>query len=160
MSQEDGLAGWEARAEEAHYKPGELAALLGYSPSHLRRLFQRAFGCSPSTRLHELRQQRLKQLVEGKAHLKEIAGPLGVRQPHYLSELFHATEGVTIRAYRRAHPQADAKAKPPIKDAALVLPSGWTTSGGKSGQTTVVIVVEVQTKAKSRDSSAKKERKL
>lgn len=101
MSKCEAIAGWEARAEEAHYRPGELADLFGLSPGYLRRVFRAMFGISLSASLNRLRLLRFRALVELRTPLKLIAALLGFNHISNLSRLFKRAVGISIRAYRR-----------------------------------------------------------
>ncbi len=63
------------------YSAVRLAARLGISPRHLRRLFVKQFGRSPNQWLREERLQAALRLLPSAASVKEVACALGFRSP-------------------------------------------------------------------------------
>ncbi len=93
---------WHMRANVA--KPlglAELAAISGYSPSHLNVLFRRATGCAPVEYFLRMKMQAAaKDLAFTKRSVKQIAADFGMEDPHYFSRLFKKVMGASPQAYR------------------------------------------------------------
>jgi AraC-like DNA-binding protein len=82
----------EARAAlDATEKPlglTELAALVGLSPCHLQRLFQKTFGVSPAA-YHRLRRLSLgAKLIQGGSRVEDVACSLGYADSSAFSRAF------------------------------------------------------------------------
>jgi len=78
-----------------------LAREHGLSPSHFRRLWQRAVGTPPDRYRHQLLIRRAcRMLVESDRAVGEIAHAVGYRDPLYFSRRFRAATGEAPSAYR------------------------------------------------------------
>jgi len=89
---------------EPSWSIASLAALTKYSPSHLVRLYQQAFGISPSEHSAEVRYQRAWRLVTGTdMALCDITAEVGFDSQSAFSRSFKLRFGSTardVRAYR------------------------------------------------------------
>ncbi len=66
------------------YRADALAARVGITTRHLRRLFKRHFGCSPSSWLREERLRIAHQLLPSASSVKEVAHALAfVHTSHF-----------------------------------------------------------------------------
>jgi len=79
----------------------EVAAAVGYSPSHLSRLMSAHLGCSLSEHLRRLRIEAGKHLLQSTdLSIGEIARSLGYGEPSHFSHAFSRAQGLSPRAYR------------------------------------------------------------
>jgi len=101
-----------ARVEEArhwlrdhvHENPSaaELAEAMGVSPTHLRRLFARVAGKSPSRCLREMRLEFAQDLLANtEDSVGEIAEAVGASSMAVFARAFRAATGVSPTAWRR-----------------------------------------------------------
>jgi AraC-like DNA-binding protein len=86
---------WEALAQEAGYRPSELADLCQISLRTLERHFQKHYGSTVSKWLRDLRLKLAYQaLLTGKA-VKEVAFDHGYKQMSHFSRDFKSYFGVS-----------------------------------------------------------------
>lgn len=86
---------WESLAEEAGYRPSELAVLCQISLRTLERHFQKNYGVTVSQWLRDLRLTRAYQnLLVGKS-VKEVAFDQGYKQVSHFSREFKNHFGVS-----------------------------------------------------------------
>jgi AraC-like DNA-binding protein len=79
----------------------DVAAAVGYSPSHLSRLISTHLGHSLSDHIRNLRLQAGKQLLESSdSTISEIARSLGYADPSHFSHAFSRATGLSPKAYR------------------------------------------------------------
>jgi len=79
----------------------DIAAAVGYSPSHLSRLMSAHLGRSLSDYIRDLRIQEGKRLLESsELTVAEIAHSLGYADPSYFSHAFARATGVSPKRYR------------------------------------------------------------
>jgi AraC-like DNA-binding protein len=80
----------------------EVAAAVGYSPTHLSRLISTHLGHSLSDHIRSLRVTAGKQLLEASdLSISEIARSLGYRDPSYFSHAFKRATKLSPRTYRQ-----------------------------------------------------------
>jgi len=83
----------------------QVAAAVGYSPSHLSRLFSSYLGHSFQDHVRDLRVHAAKQLLESsELAIGEISRSLGYAEVSYFSHAFTRATGVSPRAYRSTRP--------------------------------------------------------
>jgi AraC-like DNA-binding protein len=86
---------WESLAENAGYRPSDLAALCQISLRTLERHFQKNYGVTVSLWLRELRLGKAYQgLLSGKS-VKEVAYEQGYKQVSHFSREFKNHFGVS-----------------------------------------------------------------
>ena len=86
---------WESLAENARYRPSDLAALCQISLRTLERHFQKNYGVTVSLWLRELRLGKAYQgLLSGKS-VKEVAYEQGYKQVSHFSREFKNHFGVS-----------------------------------------------------------------
>jgi AraC-like DNA-binding protein len=79
----------------------DIAAAVGYSPSHLSRLISTHLGHSLSDHIRNLRMQAGTYLMESsEMSIGEIACSLGYTDPSHFSRAFARATGVSPKAYR------------------------------------------------------------
>ena len=80
-----------------------LASVFGYSSDHIRRIYQKAYGCSPMAFLKELRLNQAKSLLRHMPiySVSDIAALCGFSDSFYFSRLFRQQTGMTPSEYRR-----------------------------------------------------------
>jgi AraC-like DNA-binding protein len=71
------------------------------SPGHLRTLFRRGTGKTPTRYLLELRLQDAKHLLRQGYSVKEAAYHVGFEDPYHFSRRFHAWDGQWPSAFKR-----------------------------------------------------------
>jgi AraC-like DNA-binding protein len=82
----------------------DLARRQGLSPTHFRRLWQRAVGVPPHRYLIEQRlRHACRALVQSDAPIAEIARTHGFTDPLYISRRFRAFTGESARTYRQRY---------------------------------------------------------
>lgn len=82
----------------------DLARYLYISESHLRLLFRKTLGISPSEYLRQLRLQHAKDLLVNTTYsLKEIAERSGFRTLNHFSRMFATYEAVSATEYRKRY---------------------------------------------------------
>ncbi len=70
------------------------------SPSHLRKLFHEAYGCSPGAYLNSVRVERAKELLSlNMLKIDEIAVACGFQNVHYFSNVFKKITGISPSKY-------------------------------------------------------------
>ena len=81
----------------------DMAAAIDVTSNHLCRLFQQAYGISPSKYLMNLRITMAKQLLcaSRTKKIKDIALSVGFKDPSYFCSVFKKMEGVTPDGFRR-----------------------------------------------------------
>ena len=80
----------------------ELAAFVGYSPSHLSRLISRHLGRSFLEHLLALRMEAAMQLLESAdPSVREVAHSLGYADPAHFTRAFTKFTGLSPGSYRR-----------------------------------------------------------
>ncbi|MBQ9784566.1 MAG: helix-turn-helix transcriptional regulator [Clostridia bacterium] len=78
----------------------EISRAAGCSPSHLRMLFKKEYGESPTRFLNRVRVERAKEMiVSGIFMLKEIAIACGFQNVYYFSRVFKSFTGVPPGKY-------------------------------------------------------------
>lgn len=83
---------------------GEIAALVGVSPSHLSALFRSATGSGPAAFHTSLRMARARTLLDTtRSSIGEVAAAVGYADPLYFSRHFRRIHGMSPSAYRDAH---------------------------------------------------------
>ena len=86
---------------ESNIPVGELAALVGISPSHLTALFRRATGGGPSAFHTGLKMAQARSLLDTTTlSIAEISDSVGYRDPLYFSRRFRSLHGTSPTAYR------------------------------------------------------------
>ncbi len=81
---------------------GELAALLGKSPSQVNRIFHQEYGISPYRYFMDKKLELAKIMLEQTSKsVKEISGELNFADACYFSNLFKTRYRVSPRAFRR-----------------------------------------------------------
>ncbi|MDX2226147.1 MAG: AraC family transcriptional regulator [Verrucomicrobiae bacterium] len=79
----------------------DMAAEIGYSPSHFARMFRKQFNLSPIDYIiHKRVALACKLLGETLLSIKEIAGQVGYADEFYFSRIFKKISGSSPRAYR------------------------------------------------------------
>jgi AraC family transcriptional regulator of arabinose operon len=93
----------EARVD-SNIQVGELAAMVGMSPSHLSALFRRATGSGPGAFHTSVKMARARSLLDTTtASIGEIATAVGYADPLYISRHFRRVHGVSPTQYRAQH---------------------------------------------------------
>jgi AraC-like DNA-binding protein len=88
---------------------GELAAMLGVTPTHLTRCCRAASGRSAIDLLQDRRLfEALKMLAETRAPVGRIGESIGFTSPAYFARAFQARTGVSPTAFRRMQEPAPA----------------------------------------------------
>jgi AraC family transcriptional regulator, regulatory protein of adaptative response / DNA-3-methyladenine glycosylase II len=100
-----------ALAEECEFRALRLAARLGISARHLRRIFQHQFGCSPQAWLREQRLQCARRMLNPERSVKEVAFTLGFRGQSQFSRDFKARFSCTPSVFTCAR-RASAEGAP------------------------------------------------
>ena len=81
---------------------GDVADHVGYSPSHLVRLFESVVGVPPGCYLAQLRFERAKTLLEThRLSVTEIGMSLGFSDASAFTAAFRKVTGCTPRSYHR-----------------------------------------------------------
>lgn len=89
---------------ERRLKLPDLAHYLNVSESHLRLLFRKAMGVSPSDYLRQLRLQYAKDLLVNTSYsLKEIAELSGFETLNHFSRVFSSYESIPAIQYRKRY---------------------------------------------------------
>jgi AraC-like DNA-binding protein len=79
-----------------------VAASVGVSAVHLRRLFQTKFGQSPKSVFEELRNRRILQLLsDGRLSLAQIAEQVGFSEPSAFTRAFKSRFGCPPSSWRQ-----------------------------------------------------------
>lgn len=79
-----------------------LAALCGFSETHFRRTFLKAFGYSPTEYRLKKRITLAKELLKiGELSISEIALYIGFEDSNYFSRIFKRVTGITPGAFRK-----------------------------------------------------------
>ncbi|WP_214628873.1 helix-turn-helix domain-containing protein [Paenibacillus agaridevorans] len=82
----------------------DLAEYLFISESHLRLLFRKTMGFSPSEYLRQLRLQRAKDLLVNTTYsLSEIAELSGFQTLNHFSRMFRSNESIPATEYRKRY---------------------------------------------------------
>lgn len=103
---------WESLAENARYRPGDLAALCQISLRTLERHFQKNYGVTVSLWLRELRLGKAYQgLLSGKS-VKEVAYEQGYKQVSHFSREFKNHFGVSPSLLLPNHNRAERNVLP------------------------------------------------
>ena len=85
------------------YGVGELARLVGLSPTALKSCFKGVYGMPPYTYLRTYRMERAAEMLrQGELSVSDIAVTVGYGSPSKFTAAFKALMGVTPSAYRRA----------------------------------------------------------
>lgn len=83
---------------------GELAAIVGMSPSHLSALFREATGGGPASFHTSLKMARARVLLDTTAaSIAEVATAVGYADPLYFSRHFRRVHGISPSRYRSHH---------------------------------------------------------
>jgi len=103
---------WESLAENAGYRPSDLAALCQISLRTLERHFQKNYGVTVSLWLRELRLGKAYQgLLSGKS-VKEVAYEQGYKQVSHFSREFKNHFGVSPSLLLPNHNRAERNLLP------------------------------------------------
>ena len=86
---------WESLAENAGYRPSDLAALCQISLRTLERHFQKNYGVTVSLWLRELRLGKAYQALQAGKSVKEAAYDQGYKQVSHFSREFKNHFGVS-----------------------------------------------------------------
>jgi AraC-like DNA-binding protein len=78
----------------------ELAAAVGLSYRHFRRLFLQFTGLPPNQYLLNLRINRAKRLLEESLTIEQVALRSGFTDPYYFSRVFKQKTGITPAKWR------------------------------------------------------------
>jgi len=82
----------------------ELSMLVGYSSSHLTRLFTERTNVSPMTYYNRIRLEQACQYLRYSSYkIKEIAFKLGYFDPYHFSRSFNKEIGSTPKSYRQKY---------------------------------------------------------
>lgn len=93
----------EARVD-SNIQVGELAAMVGMSPSHLSALFRRATGGGPGAFHTSVKMARARHLLDTTtASVADVAAAVGYADPLYFSRHFRRVHGVNPTQYRAQH---------------------------------------------------------
>ncbi len=93
----------EARPD-GNIQVGELAAIVGMSPSHLSALFRQATGGGPAAFHSSLKMARARSLLDTTSlSISEVATAIGYADPLYFSRHFRRLHGVNPSTYRAQH---------------------------------------------------------
>lgn len=93
----------EARVD-GNITVGELAAMVGMSPSHLGALFRAATGGGPAAFHTSLKMARARALLDTTpSSVREVAAAVGYSDPLYFSRQFRRVHGTTPTEYRAQH---------------------------------------------------------
>ena len=85
------------------YGVGELARLVGLSPTALKSCFKGVYGMPPYTYLRTYRMERASEMLrQGELPVSDIAATVGYGSPSKFTAAFKALMGATPSAYRRA----------------------------------------------------------
>lgn len=85
------------------YGVGELARLVGLSPTALKSCFKGVYGMPPYTYLRTYRMERAAEMLrQGELSVSDIAVTVGYGSPSKFTAAFKALMGATPSAYRRA----------------------------------------------------------
>lgn len=80
----------------------DVAAAVGYSPSHLSHLISSELGYGLSDHLRTLRMSTAKELLEDRTiAIGDVASSLGYGDPSHFSHAFRRHTGISPRSYRR-----------------------------------------------------------
>lgn len=79
----------------------ELACSAGLSPFHLVRVFEKHMGITPHVYLIQIRVERAKHRLSGKARIADIAADCGFSDQAHLTRLFKRQLGLTPAKYRK-----------------------------------------------------------
>lgn len=79
----------------------ELSGAANLSPFHLVRLFTREYGLPPHAFLTQVRLDRAKELLSGKARLADVACDTGFADQSHLTRLFKRRFGLTPGRFRK-----------------------------------------------------------
>lgn len=82
------------------YSLREVAGRIATSPRQLQRGYEEAGGTTFSAHRMSLRMQRARQLMGGRATVREVAAAVGYREPSHFAKVFHKHFGVTPSAFR------------------------------------------------------------
>jgi YesN/AraC family two-component response regulator len=87
-----------------HDRPHTTASLarnVGLSPSHFRRLFKAAYGCTPMELLERLRMEQAARLLKaGGLSVKEVARKVGYQNANNFSTAFKRFYGTPPQSHR------------------------------------------------------------
>jgi len=95
----------EVYLQEGYRRPyslERLAAVFGYKPAYLLRLYRRVTGRTPTQDLIRLRIEKAKRLLAGHPHVevKQVAAAVGYEDALYFSRLFKKETGLNPSAFR------------------------------------------------------------
>jgi AraC family transcriptional regulator, regulatory protein of adaptative response / methylated-DNA-[protein]-cysteine methyltransferase len=79
----------------------ELAAAVGYSPTHLQRIFSRDTGLSPAGYARALREERAREALSGAGSVTEAIYEAGFESPSRFYETMGGKLGMTPSAWAR-----------------------------------------------------------
>ena len=81
-----------------------LSDACGYSPDHLRRLFEARYGLTPKAFRTQYRMHLAQELLELRGiSVREVAEELGYSHPAHFSSAFKAYVGESPHAWKQAH---------------------------------------------------------
>lgn len=90
------------RYTDPAFSAGEIAAHLGVSQVHLRRVFQQNAHTCPVKYVNYLRIEKAKNMLRSSnLTVSEIASSVGIADPFYFSRLFKKESGFAPAAYRK-----------------------------------------------------------
>jgi len=83
---------------------GDVAAAVGVSRAHIKRLFRRYLDCGVAEYIRDMRIRQVKSmLLTSSASIKKIAEFAGFRQASHLSAVFHKATGLSPKQWREQH---------------------------------------------------------
>ena len=89
-------------------KVENLIQRIPQTPSYTRRLFHKAYGCSPIAYLNKLRVNAAKiLLMTQNIPINEVAAQCGFMDPKYFSRSFHSATGLSPSAFREKFKPVD-----------------------------------------------------
>ena len=96
-----GAAAYIERNYAENISVAKLAEMSNYSVRQFIRLFKKAFGCIPTEYIANLRMQKARELLRGKAaSITDIALFCGYGDSNYFSRIFRKYNGMTPSEYR------------------------------------------------------------
>ena len=83
----------------------DLCEMTGYSPAHLRRLFIKIFGTSPSNYIIDRKIERAKEMLlePPTKTIEEITDMLGICSPSYFCRMFKSKVGISPTEYKKVN---------------------------------------------------------
>lgn len=78
----------------------DVAGRIATSPRQLQRGYAQVGGTTFSAHRLEARMQRARELMAGRATVREVAAAVGYREPSHFAKVFRGRFGVTPSAFR------------------------------------------------------------